>query len=530
MADNSESARQQKSREYIKTNSKMPLGTRMSLELIHGGFARCADHSGEMQISPEMMRNAKDIGDHFFYHLKNSPYKFNEKLNDHISKKPGGLAYSSGDQPSRHIPAAMTFVGQFIDHDLTLNAVNLTEDQSQGPIEDLASPFIDLDSVFGPRVDDTMPASGRRRETSYDETFGLFTLVPVCDSALDVQGYDVPRCQKTGIARIGDKRNDENQLVLQVHILMMRLNNAFRRKGLSPRDAKRETILHWQSFVATHYLPLVALSSEITLVRKRLSTDPDSLLHHPTMDMAKGGKRLGMPHEFAIGFRYGHSQLRSGYRLRDTGTPFPLFDTTPEGENDLRGDKPLTPERIIDWAFFAGAGTPSNLIDTKVNDVVFQLPPSTIPDEIKDRLNLVERNLTRSKNIGVCAGEDLVTAYNTQYAADATISALSPEEVTNGRDEEPFNDEDGKFRTPLWYYILREAEHDNPPGFSDEGKLGHLGSRLVAEVLLAGIYHAEPSFLRDKAWGAKIPVASGDQKSVSLTDIVSFVEGVEESA
>lgn len=64
-----------------------------------------------------------------------------------------------------------------------------------------------------------------------------------------------------------------------------------------------------------------------------------------------------MPHEFAIGFRFGHSQLCEDYTL-SAGHQFSLFNNFDPGPDfhDLRGDRPLTPDRVIDWPFFFAGG------------------------------------------------------------------------------------------------------------------------------------------------------------------------------
>ncbi len=248
---------------------------------------------------------------------------------------------------------------------MTLNAVNLFDPQG-GLIQDFASPLIDLDSVYGPRLDETNPE--KWREVPMKK--GFFCLNPIPGS----KGYDVCRTdmQRGGcapskdlplirVARIGDKRNDENQIILQVHIPLMRLHNALLQKFKNFCEAKKQTIYHWQAFVANAYLLAVAEPKLVCEVRKRLlnslgcdvGTDRSKLLfHRPTFD-SRGRPVLSMPHEFAIGFRFGHSQLRSEYRFRKGGEIYRLFDSLTIGQRDLQGGKDLDAGRLIDWSFFA---------------------------------------------------------------------------------------------------------------------------------------------------------------------------------
>ena len=86
---------------------------------------------------------------------------------------------------------------------------------------------------------------------------------------------------------------------------------------------------------------------------------------------------------------------------------------------DLRGSQVLPEEHLIDWNFFGSEKFRGNRIDGKVTSKVFDLPESAIPDDIKFIGNLVHRNLIRSSQVGLCAGEDLAAAYEAHDRARA---------------------------------------------------------------------------------------------------------------
>ena len=116
-----------------------------------------------------------------------------------------------------------------------------------------------------------------------------------------------------------------------------------------------------------------------------------------------------MPHEFAIGFRFGHSQLRPAYQL-NSGAPVLLFNNRRVGlQDDLRGSRELSAGHVIDWDVFYPVKPAdehlSLLIDGRVTPPVFDLPETAIPDDIKFIGNLPHRNLIRSRQIGVVSGE-----------------------------------------------------------------------------------------------------------------------------
>lgn len=562
---------------------KPAIGVAMSGAMKHGGLYTLADPSITSVRLDAMMtewmmqqddqiaarRHVADmavrgtaIPGYFFYHISPKPYKLHSRLISYLTypnlhlrspircepnattepHSPVGRTFSVDNESSDEIPAVFTFVGQFIDHDLTLNAMNLFEMQD-GEVMSQASPFLDLDSVYGARVDvdrtkdPTKPTPIQLREIPVED--GFFRLRKIADKK-----YDVCRQDKGGFgqhcsALIGDKRNDENQIILQIHILLMRLHNAFRNQYGDFKKAKQQTILHWQKFVLDSYLPTVVDPEVIKVVQDRLKAGK-KLVHRPGRTVCSGCT-LGMPHEFAIGFRFGHSQLRSHYEL-SPGKCFRLFDSLSNGQYDLQGGKCLSEDRLINWPFFlsktgAKFDHPSNLIDTCVNQVVFDLPESTIPDDIKPVSNLPFRNLVRSDEIGLCAGEDLVEAYNCVYG-QGTITPLKPEDVEPNCHYRPLftietrnpNDPKGpQFRTPLWYYLLREAELHRKWHPERGGRLGVVGSYLVAEVILSAIWYAPVSLLNPDPLPCTPAKETGIMlepfgPSINLLSIAEFVD------
>jgi hypothetical protein len=141
-----------------------------------------------------------------FFFTKLEP-KIPSPLMSYLTRPGKGKTYSEAYQQS-DLPASITFMGQFIDHDLTKNATNLVveEDNNSPPVQDVASPYIDLDSVYGPRSDD----DGSGGAASPRKPDGRFVLTKLdgSNNACDVQrGTD-------GGAQIEDGRNDENPLIL----------------------------------------------------------------------------------------------------------------------------------------------------------------------------------------------------------------------------------------------------------------------------------------------------------------------------
>ncbi len=472
----------------------------------------------------------------FFEHLVSNPYTIHSNLMSHIAFPHEGTAYTNdkgGNPPadeSPDLPAASTFIGQFIDHDLTMNAVDLFIDQS-GNVQNTASPLIDLDNIFGPRslLDGTIDPQTMTNDLYEDDgrTLRLQTRKTkdgqcYLDLLRDFElPHDDPRYGQDAGGIISDKRNDENQMVLQVHLLVMRVHNQLAKDfpALTQEELRVETVLTWQSTLVNDHIPRILETDTLNFLLAELEKPNfGAFFYKPLLDLSSGELVSNLPHEFAIAYRFGHSQLKPQYQFRSGGALYNLFDNTQAQQalgvtTDLRGSQVLPEEHLVDWNFFASEQFRGNRIDGKVTSKVFDLPESAIPDDIKFVSNLVQRNLVRSSQVGVCAGEDLAAAYEAHDTAKGVspirVKPLDPKIVEPKEASWPLYKQDlngfptETFRTPLWYYILREAQHH---GTATESKLGPLGSRLVGEVLLGAIHWQEVSVFKAEknGWTSKV--------------------------
>jgi hypothetical protein len=509
----------------------------------------------------DLAEKLRSVAANFFYKLVDKPgYAVNSELMAYITEpgKNNGVTYDEGANPSPTIPAAFTFVGQFIDHDLTFNGMNLTVNEQGVAVADDATPVIDLDSVYGARK--------AAENFEFDQIFnkdGTFKQEPI-DLGGGKKGHDLPRHPdpknpNLQPAYILDPRNDENQLILQIHLLVQRLHNKLvydnnfkpELKGLKgPGEivdrVRKEVVAIWQSFVLNDYMAAIldkdVREEVLTEIRKsapdlgHLSQQYGNLKHKPLRDLVTGKNVVRMPHEFAIGFRFGHSQLRPTYRLNEKTFVLLFKDARHSdvvevegstfkvsGKDDLRGSRKLEAEHVLDWSFFYPVtptpGTNSLLIDHKVTARVFNLPETAIPDDIKYIGNLPHRNLIRGAQIGVVSGEELAEFYG--------ITPLTPEQVLGG-DNRPAARElfeldsppDGAkvFKTPLWYYIITEGEVH-----AGGTHLGKLGSRLVGEVLAGALYYGN-EYPYDDNWVPKVVKGKKTPNQITLRDIIEYVE------
>src|SRR4029453_2400593 len=164
---------------------------------------------------------------------------------------------------------------------------------------------------------------------------------------------------------------------------------------------------------------------------------------------------------------------------------------------DLRGGL-RAPRRFIDWQTFFdfgdGRSRPNKKIDTTLSTVLFNLmgqPPAT-------PTSLATRNLLRSLTMQVPSGQRVAKAMKLPRLALADLADLQDVHLHR--------------RTPLWFYILREA------AVTASGEhLGPVGGRIVAEVLVGLMQGDDNSYLsQDPDWTPSY--GTGD--TFSMTDLL----------
>jgi hypothetical protein len=425
------------------------------------------------------------------------------------------------DPEESGIPALYTYLGQFIDHDLTFDpASSLQMQDDPDALTDFRTPAFDLDNIYGRGPDD--------QPYMYDGDGKSFLLGKPLTGG-DPKATDLPRNSATPArALIGDPRNDENTIVSQLQGLFHRFHNrTLSENSTHPFEHIQKLVrFHYQYVVLNDFLPRIVHSKVIADLKTNGQYDRKKLkfFHWKNEPF--------MPVEFSVAcYRLGHSMIRPGYRLNDNdATLLPIF-MTPDAaklgfKDDLQGFRPVDSSRAIDWGRFIDIDTRANdgdtekkkrlqfayRIDTSVVNPLSQLPAVVAANPS----SLAQRNLERGWRLGLPTGQRVAQALE--------VTPMTDEEIMIGKGVDKQDPADKIFsistlgdvfksNCPLWTYILAEAMRnqetvtiplkDGPVPITTP-RLGPVGGRIVAEVFLGLIFGDNHSLLNlDPTWQPK---------------------------
>jgi hypothetical protein len=386
--------------------------------------------------------------------------------------------------------AGWPFFGQFIAHDITADRSPVTHHADPDAIRNFRTPRVNLECVYGGGPVGS-PYLFERADTAK-------LLLGRNDAG---QLEDVPR-NSEGIALIGDPRNDVHLFVSQLHVAMLKVHNRLVERLREDRvadadlfdEARRITTWHYQWIVLHDFLPRL-VGTELT---------DDLLRDGPQHFLAveRSGEPF-IPFEFAdAAYRYGHSQIRHSYRLARDGEPIPVLP-------NLMGFRPVPPDRVVDWSLLFDfpdrePAQRAKKIDGRLPRSLIDLPVAITGDVGEaDLRSLAVRDLERGSGVSLPSGE--------------AVAALLGEAPLGSEDLGLPDDWGGE--TPLWFYILKEAETR-----SGGDQLGPVGGRIVGEVLI-GLIDRDPESWRreDPDWRPTLP--GQHARGFGLADLLSVVSG-----
>jgi hypothetical protein len=411
---------------------------------------------------------------------------------------------SDGPDPEENLflPAGYTYLGQFIDHDLTLDTTSTLDiandlkspGKAANDPSNLRSPRFDLDCVYGNGPGD--------QPYLYEQADAESPAGPLFKDASMLLGcHDLAR-GPNGRALIGDKRNDENSIVNQVQQAFIKFHNQVVRKLVKDGRAERGSALFALARNEVRWAYQTVITDDVLqriVERDTLKGFLDD--RAGDSDRSKGyklytpDKRANLPREFVVAaYRFGHSMVRTGYRLNGDarwgegkGTRLPIFTKADDSETSLLGFDPLPPSHVIDdWGRFfpkdhprPGSRLTVNVgktaedpeanptlrlqfaykIDPSLADPLGVLPPKIAqPGDVPggtEPPSLALLNLLRGNRYLIQGG---------QQFEGLVGSRLDPKYlVTRERQDDDtyrFNpiSEALQKDTPLWFYVLAEAQ------------------------------------------------------------------------
>lgn len=446
--------------------------------------------------------------------LTNYDYLFKDIANDPTSKLPstpetikglkdlGEKLIEKETESDTEIPAAYTYLGQFIDHDITLEASSdkfediktdffkpIDPIVAKDNIKNLRSATFDLDSLY-----QNAPTIGAQLKLGQTTSTGNIPPGKTNNNDLPRIGGQPQPDGSHRKALIGDHRNDENLIVSQLHLAFIKFHNQVQSKNnFTFEETQKVVRQHYQWIVINDFLKQICDNSVI-----------DDILINGNKFYKPSETDFFIPLEFTVAaYRFGHSMVRSDYNfnlnfkeggvLQNTkSTLDQLFQFTGLS-GDFAGFSSLPENWIIEWENFLpfnkGINEKARKINTHLTHFLMKLPEGGTQPVMQ---SLAKRNLLRGYLLNLPIGQAIASEVLN------TTDVLNPEQILNNanpEEREVLIANNFHNRTPLWYYILAEASIQQ-----DGEKLGILGSRIVGETIVGLVRESADSILKENGW------------------------------
>jgi hypothetical protein len=440
-------------------------------------------------------------------------------LSAQMASDPDSVKDGPDPEENLWVPSGYTYLGQFVDHDLTFDSTSSLNPFDVNQPTNLRTPRFDLDCVYGDGPD--------AQPFMYDEDGAKLLFKNSKEELFPNQAEQDLLRSPNGRAVIGDKRNDENSIVSQIQLTFVKFHNGVvdQLKTQSPdswnvpkdlfKSARNEVRWAYQKLLVEDFLPRIIQGEVLENLHGLTPEQRDKNYALFTKD-----KRGNLPREFVVAaYRFGHSGVRTGYRLNGKagesgGTRLSIFPSSKalnEPPDSLLGFDPLPALHVIDdWRRFFPDTLPNVVpennigdvfdepgngavrlqyaykIDTNLVDPLSVLPRQeiagesttqeaikaiadrTLPDK-KDppRPSLALLNLLRANTYRIQSGQEVAKALRAKGFTKAID--LKPDELCIRKAVEdrkgffefvPINTFTPEFEsdTPLWFYILAESQ------------------------------------------------------------------------
>ena len=411
-------------------------------------------------------------GDRFGRLFSDLPALFTDpRVLEDIGASEGPMDGGSNPAETTSVAVGHVFFGQFVDHDITLDVASSFDRVNQpDEINNTRTPTLDLDCIYG---------SGPEATPHLYHADGAFKGIKLVTGAEVGSGSftndDLPRAGT--VALIGDPRNDENRIVSQIQLNMLRFHNKMCDElsgeysgGALFEHAREAVTWHYQWCVVHDFLTKICGEGAVNRV---LSEGRKCYLP----------KEPFIPVEFSVAaYRFGHSMVPMKVQAQKNKPRFELF-----GTKFGKGFSPVTSaDAVCDMHELF------NTYDNRIVQTAVQLNGKMAEDLLKLPTNIVgggeaslaTRNLIRGQSFLLPSGENIARQLERDQAEIDQVSAAAQTDAP-----------DLKTGTPLWFYLLKEAEvigREAADGTFEPGEgLGPVGAQIVAEVVI-GLIELDP--------------------------------------
>ena len=435
------------------------------------------------------------------------------------------MRYEVEQEGTLTVRIGYTYFGQFLGHDLSYDGTPLG-----GPYlepektPNFRTPSFDLDHVYGNGPEGS-PYLYEGEEGA--ETFKIGATVPA--------GYrrDLPvQHGQVLIGDLKDTRNLDNLLLRQIHVVFLKFHNEAIRQLQSNEElanaaeslghtlferARRLVCWHYQWIIRHDYLPRILHNDAWHNQNDRVPRRP--------------GTDFRVPIEFSVAaFRFGHSMVRNAYRLNCRRKRVVIEQLMALGQQAA----PIQDDYLVEWGTFfdglptSGPQASSNYIDSSLSRAMHGLSAGTIrlANELEaiDPSDLAVRTLLRGARAQLASGQEVAAALvaEERIKPNHQLTGLELSRDSNNTSGSVLKRNALENRTPLFYYILKEAELKGG-GIT----LGPVGSHIAFEVIQSAIEADQDSYLSKVGPKWKLPrwrFPNGSQRPInSLIGIVQLV-------
>jgi hypothetical protein len=455
-------------------------------------------------------------------------------------------------RPSQ-LPAGYTYLGQFIVHDITFDRTEKIGDGELSPtqIKQGRSPSLELDSLYG-----WGPLSDSSRHLYENDCirFKIGKTTPTRHgNALDELPNDLPRdtsdFHRPHKALISEIRNDRNLALAQTHLAFLKFHNAVvdhlveggqysSKNELLGKElfeaARKKVIQHYQWIILHDYLPQIL---EKSVLEEVLSSEAEEF-----RSPSRGDRFLPVEFAFAA-FRFGHCQVRDQYEWNRVFQSSPINKQAPGparlhqlftfgGLNGTMQGSPTLPTNwVIDWTRFYDFSRYEGFANYPKPNLARKIGTSLIPDlkgvagfptDIPIQSSAVAAlDLHMGAMLGLPTGQEVAEILAEKWKRELK-TLLLPKKIIAGKPyTKILEDFDLDQHTPLWFYILKEAEI-----LKKGACLGPIGSWIVAKTIVGLIYASEFSILKaqdenGESW--KPDLGQIKKTEFGMTDLLLFV-------